>query len=222
MAIALLSAGEWLGLAGGLLGLVLLAGQGWVLVHVLTQNGRLLIRLEELEARTGIPGETRFSTQSLAGVGLPIGATAPNFRLPGLHNETLTLDTFRVKGAPVLLIFSNPGCGPCAALLPEIAHWQRKHAGRITIAVLSYGDRDASRATAAEHGLVSVLLPKDRVMAEAYGSDGTPDAVLVHPDGTIGSQLAMGTDAIRELVASLTSNGDPMARSARIPMEATG
>ncbi len=130
MAIALLSAGEWLGLAGGLLGLVLLAGQGWVLVHVLTQNGRLLIRLDELEARTGIQGKTRFSTQSLAGVGLPIGATAPNFRLPGLHGETLTLDAFRVKGAPVLLLLQSrvwAMCRPPAGDCPLAARARRSN-----------------------------------------------------------------------------------------------
>ena len=39
-----------LGLLGGVLVLALLAGQWWFLVHLLRQNGRLLVRLEAVEA----------------------------------------------------------------------------------------------------------------------------------------------------------------------------
>ena len=44
-----LSAAQLLGLLGGVLVLALLAGQWWFLVHLLRQNGRLLVRLETLE-----------------------------------------------------------------------------------------------------------------------------------------------------------------------------
>ncbi len=222
MGVALLSVGEWLGLTAGLLGLVLATVQGWVLVHLLTQNGRLLIRLEGFETQARLSGEPPRAPQTLAGVGLPIGATAPTFSLPGLHGEILTLDNLRTRGGPVLLIFSNPGCGPCISLLPEIGRWQREHAGRLTVAILSYGDPEASRVTAMEHRLASVLLLKDRAIAEAYGSDGTPDAVLIHPNGTIDSGLAMGTEAIRDLVASATSDGAPSLQPHMLSLRVTG
>ena len=45
-----LSTAQLLGLLGGVLVLALLAGQWWFLVHLLRQNGRLLVRLEALEA----------------------------------------------------------------------------------------------------------------------------------------------------------------------------
>src|SRR5215217_7631396 len=45
-----LSTAQLLGLLGGALMLALLAGQWWFLVHLLRQNGRLLVRLETLEA----------------------------------------------------------------------------------------------------------------------------------------------------------------------------
>ncbi len=101
----------------------------------------------------------------------------------------------------MLLLFTDPKCAPCNALLPEIGTWQREHADRLTVAVVSRGDADANRAKSTEHGLKNVLLQQDREVSEAYQEAGTPGAVVVRPDGTIGSALAAGADAIRALVA---------------------
>jgi hypothetical protein len=49
--------------------------------------------------------------------------------------------------------------------------------------------------------MTHVLLQQDREVAELYQVYGTPGAVLVRPDGIIGSPLAQGADAIRALVA---------------------
>ena len=46
--------------------------------------------------------------------GLPAGTPAPNFRLPLLHGGELSLDDYR--GRRVLLVFSDPQCGPCDPL----------------------------------------------------------------------------------------------------------
>src|SRR5215216_3761866 len=51
-----LSAAQLVGLLGGVLVLALLAGQWWFLVHLLRQNGRLLVRLEALEASLAAGG----------------------------------------------------------------------------------------------------------------------------------------------------------------------
>src|SRR3712207_1671392 len=49
--VGALSATQLLGLLSGVLVLALLAGQWWFLVHLLRQNGRLLVRLEAVEDR---------------------------------------------------------------------------------------------------------------------------------------------------------------------------
>src|SRR5205823_3991505 len=56
-----------------------------------------------------------------------------------------------------------------------------------------------------EHGIMQVLLQKDREVAEAYRVDSTPSAVLVRPDGTVGSPLAQGADAIRTLITQVVN-----------------
>ena len=46
-----------------------------------------------------------------------------------------------------------------------------------------------------------MLLEEDWEVSEAYGVSGTPSAVLVNPDGTIGSSLAEEAEEIEELVS---------------------
>jgi peroxiredoxin/uncharacterized membrane protein YphA (DoxX/SURF4 family) len=199
-----LTAAQAAGLAGAVLGFGLLAVITTVLLNVMRQNGRLLLRIEALEQGLAAGGTPLASAESAAAPerGLPVGTPAPPFALPGLYGETLTLDALRAAGKPVLLVLTDPHCGPCNALLPEIGRWQREQARELTIAVISSGAADANRAKSGEHGLVNVLLQHDREVAEAYREEGTPSAVVVNADGTVGSALAAGADQIRALLAA--------------------
>jgi methylamine dehydrogenase accessory protein MauD len=185
-------------LIAGLIGLALFIVQGWLLLHLLEQQGRLLIRLDEMEARGALPGSAPVAPP-MPTIGLPVGAAAPTFALAGLYGETLTLDALRASGNPTLLLFTDPNCGPCNALLPTIGRWQRETTA--TIGLISRGTPEANRAESAEHGLTHVLLQQDREVAESYRATTTPSAVLVQPDGTIGSAVAIGAEAITQLVA---------------------
>ncbi len=197
-----LSAVQLLALIGGLLLLGLLAVVGWFLVHLLRQNGRLLVRLEALEERVD-SGEGAAPAQDEAhqAPGLPVGAEAPTFRLQGLYGETLTLEALRAPGKPVMLLFTDPDCGPCTAMLPEIGRWQGEHAEKLTISLISRGVLEDNRTKSTEHGLTNVLLQEDWEVSEAYQVAGTPSAVIVEPDGKVGSSVAGGSIAIESLVA---------------------
>ena len=199
-----LSSVQLLALVGGLLALALLAAVGWFLVHLLRQNGRLLVRLEALEQRVAsgeaAPAEAE-APQAEPEVGLPVGTEAPAFSLQGLYGETLTLEALRARGKPVMLLFTDPNCGPCTALLPEIGRWQQEHVEKLTVSLISRGTPEENRTKSAEHGLSSVLLQGDWEISEAYQVEGTPSAVIVEPDGKIGSPLAAGPEAIRSQVA---------------------
>ena len=72
------------------------------------------------------------------------------------------------------------------------------------MALISRGTPEENRAKSAEHGLTDVLLQDDREVAESYQATITPSAVLVQPDGTIGSPVAIGADAIAQLVARIS------------------
>ena len=197
-----LSAAQLGALFLGLVALALLAGQWWFLLHLLRQNGRLLVRVEALETNRG-SGAAAPSTNGnqQPAAGLPVGSQAPPFSLEGLHGETLTLGSLRSSGKPVMLVFTDPGCGPCTAMLPEIGRWQEEHANKLAVSLVSRGKPEENRAKTGEHGLSKVLLQEDWEVSEAYRVGGTPSAVLVQPDGTIGSAVVGGAEAIKALVA---------------------
>ena len=202
-----LSGGEIALLAIGLVALAAIAIEGWLLVHLLGQNGRVLLRLDALEsllAEGGTLPAPESAPAAQPAAGLPEGSPAPAFRLQGLHGETMTLDALRAAGKPVMLIFSDPGCGPCTALLPDIGRWQREHASKLTVALISRGSAEANRAKTQEHGLTHVLLQKDREVSQEYKAHGTPTAVVVTEDGTIASPVAGGAEAIRHLLSKTT------------------
>jgi thiol-disulfide isomerase/thioredoxin len=226
--IGTLSTVQLLALAGAVVGLGLLAGQWWFLLHLLKQNGRLLVRIEALEAGRASGDAFQPSPngahQAHPPEGLPVGSEAPNFNLDGLHGEKLTLGSVRSSGKPVVLLFTDPNCGPCNALLPEIGSWQEEHQDKFTIVLVSRGDLGENRAKAEEHGLRNVLLQEDWGVSEAYKGGGTPSAVLVRPDGTIGSPVAGGAEAIRTLVTQVVEAPTrvPLLPGAPAPASADG
>ena len=134
--------------------------------------------------------------------GLPVGTLAPSFTLATLTGERVSLEALRALGKPIVLIFSDPDCGPCTALLPEVGRWQRDHATTLVVALVSRGTPTANLPKATAHGLRHVLLQEDREVAERYQAYGTPSAVLIRRDGTIGSPVAAGADAIDALITS--------------------
>lgn len=192
----------------GVLGVALLVGQGWLLLQVVRQNGRLLVRVEALEARAGIAG----GETPERGRGLSVGSTAPRFQLDDLAGRTIALDALRARRRPVVLVFSDVGCGPCTALLPDVARWQREHGDAVTIALVVRGAREAIAAKVAGRGLTDVLPQRDREVGNAYAVQATPSAVLVAADGRVGSRLVVGGGAIAALVeraAGLAPSVDP-------------
>ncbi|MGO9445477.1 MAG: MauE/DoxX family redox-associated membrane protein [Thiobacillaceae bacterium] len=183
---------------GGLFGGVLLLGQAALLLQVLRQQGRILLRLDALDAPPN--RHEAFTQPSPLKAGLPIDYPAPSFRLDELHGEPLSLDDLLADAKPLLLLFTNPNCGPCQALLPEVGSWQREYGAKLSIALVSEGSAADNRTKMAELDNVKVLLQRKREVADIYQAWGTPAAVLVRPDSTVGSLLAEGADAIRALV----------------------
>jgi thiol-disulfide isomerase/thioredoxin/uncharacterized membrane protein YphA (DoxX/SURF4 family) len=204
---------------------VLVLAQAWLLLELWKLCGRLLLRIEALESSlaAGIAASNPTAdAPSVPQHGLSVGTPAPAFSLSGLYGETLTLEALRAAGRPVLVMFVEPSCGPCNALMPDVGRWQREHAASLTLAIISRGGVDVNRAKAAEHGLGAILLQNDFEVANAYLAPGTPSAALVQPDGTIGSPVAAGVEAIRALVAGVVGQPIPLPVLAPAPNGANG
>lgn len=172
--------------------LTVLAGAA-VLGQVLAQNGRLLVRVEALEAAN----TSRAAPPA-------VGAAAAPFALDDLDGRPVTLDALCAAGRPVLLVFSDPDCGPCRALRGELATWQDRHGGELTLVIVSRGAREPNRFDRAVKPAPLVVLQRDREVAHAYNVHATPSGVLITPDGTIAAAPAVGSVAIAGLVARAT------------------
>lgn len=132
--------------------------------------------------------------------GLPIGTVAPDFTLPDLEGTHHDLGEFVAQGKPVLLLFTDAHCGPCQALLPDVAGWQQQESQHFTTVLAASGTREDNHAKASAWGLTNVLLQAEREVATAYVYEGTPGAVLIGVDGLIHSPIASGQLAIQALV----------------------
>lgn len=194
---------------GGALALVALAGAGgagWF--ALLRQNGRLLLRIDQLEARLDASGTpAAVPSPGPNHPGLPVGGNAPAFTLNGLYGETVTLSSLTSTERPLMLLFTDPRCGPCTALMPRIAEWQHDHADELTLAVLTRGSAQDNRAKLREHRIANVCLDTELAVYEAYQANGTPSAVLIDGQRRIASPIVAGPGPIEELVAAALDPG---------------
>jgi hypothetical protein len=91
-----------LALAEGVVIMALLVATAGLLLEVLRQQGRLLLRIEGLEAKvtadTMPDRAVRNGLGAIGSRGLPIGAFAPGFSLSDLNGQTVTLDAICAAG----------------------------------------------------------------------------------------------------------------------------
>ncbi|HXD16984.1 MAG TPA: peroxiredoxin family protein [Vicinamibacterales bacterium] len=203
---------------------------GWLAYQLLAQNGRILARLEALEdlvqsgrrADAG-PGaaadegrQESLKRSQLLRDGLPAGAAAPDFRLPRVGGGELSLSQYR--GRRVLLLFSDPKCGPCNALLPDV---QRRYAAgsEVDVVMVSRGDHAANASKIAELRVTfPVVLQRQWEISKLYGMFATPIAFLVDEQGTIAAPVAVGAQRILGLMPEKRTLGDwfkPRPRTAQ-------
>jgi peroxiredoxin len=131
--------------------------------------------------------------------GLEAGTVAPLFSLPQLDESSLSLESFR--GHKVLLVFSDPACGPCNELAPKLEQIHRRR-DDLRVLMISRGDPEANRRKVAEHGITfPVVLQRHWEISRAYGMFATPIAYLIDEAGILISDVMVGSDAIRRAAA---------------------
>ena len=102
------------------------------------------------------------------------------------------------RGSRVAVLFWNPNCGYCREMLESVRAWESKAAGGSPrLFVVSTGGVEENRA----QGFRSpVAIDGAFATGRAFGAEGTPSAVVVAPDGTIGSELAVGSANVLRLL----------------------
>lgn len=173
-----------------------LAGLGWFCWQLLRQNGRLLLQLEAAGAATS-PAKAGTKPPLPA---LEVGSAAPPFAGSDLDGRPISLDSLLARGRPLALCFTDPGCGACESALEAVARAQRDRAETLTLAVISSGSIDRIEAKAAQFGLERVVPQADETLFDAYRVNGFPGIVEIDAQGSLSRPVALGPDAVREVV----------------------
>ncbi|CQD16603.1 hypothetical protein BN1232_03596 [Mycobacterium lentiflavum] len=130
---------------------------------------------------------------------------ADGLALPDRAGNIWTLDALLQSRRPLVLVFSQPGCGACDLLLPEVARWQDELSGHVSVALVNGGP--------AGHRVPIELVDESRAAFAAFGITATPSAVLI--DKGRRSDIARGARAIRDLVDRAVRISDQAGLSRR-------
>jgi peroxiredoxin len=178
-------------------------GLGTPVAYLLDEEGRVAeplafgaIEVPELvraaaEGRKRLASERSLDESRIERDGLKPGTRAPGFELEDVRGGKVALDDYR--GRRLLLVLSDPDCGPCNALLPDLAKLQDE----TTIVMVSRGDPAVNRAKAEEHGVeFPVLVQQGWQLSKQYGIFATPVAFLIDEEGVVAREVARGKDEI--------------------------
>ncbi|HTY63968.1 MAG TPA: TlpA disulfide reductase family protein [Acidobacteriota bacterium] len=114
-----------------------------------------------------------------------IGQPAPNFKLPDLAGQQVSLDQF--KGKVVLLDLWATWCGPCRMTMPVVENLQKEFSGTMVLLAVNLQDsRDDVRDYIRAQGIHSrVLLDQEGAVGAMYGAESIPREILIDKQGII-------------------------------------
>ncbi|HKB02944.1 MAG TPA: TlpA disulfide reductase family protein [Gemmataceae bacterium] len=142
--------------------------------------------------------------------GLKAGAVAPEFRLPLVGGGELALADLR--GRRVLLVFSDPMCGPCDELAPHLQELHRERPD-LQVVVISRRDAEATRIKAEALGLTfPIVMQRQWEVSLQYGMFATPIGYLIDEQGVVARDVAVGIEPILALAdepATAVAEKDP-------------
>jgi methylamine dehydrogenase accessory protein MauD len=145
--------------------------------------------------------------------GLKAGTPAPDFKLPDVDGRELALRDFRKQR--VVLVFSDPQCGPCDELAPQLEKIHRQRSD-IRVLMVSRRDVDENRVKAKKFGLTfPLVLQRQWEISTLYGMFATPIGYLIDEAGVIAADVAVGVEQILALVGGpdTTDAGDASKRN---------
>ena len=147
---------------------------GFLLLGTLRSLGLLSWRLEQLEATT---------PKRLGRDGLKPGKRAPDFTLPNVDGDEVSLHDF--NGRKVLLVFTQSGCSPCKAIVPELNRLGPDQ----QVLVVNNGGLQATREWSTESATrFPVLAQTQFSVSKKYEVFATPFAFLIDEKGVIASK----------------------------------
>jgi len=174
--------------------------------QLLKQQGRILLRLDDLEQGLMSRVDGKGSRTELATTELSVGTPFPSFSGLDLSGRRVRMED--LAGRRLLLVHWSVECSICAAIgkdlaLLEDAFGQQK----VQLILLSHDEASTSRKQAKQLGLKSpILLAKDASEAlEVFNDFGTPAAYLLDERGYVAHGLVVGSGEILTLARHLAT-----------------
>ncbi len=147
---------------------------GFMLLGTLRSLGLLRWRLEQLEATT---------PSRVGRGGLKPGKKAPDFTLPSADGTEVSLHDF--AGRKVFLVFTQSGCSPCKAIIPELNQLGPTE----QVLVINNGDPETTRKWSREVAARFPVLAQEKFgVSKKYEVFATPFAFLIDEHGVIASK----------------------------------
>jgi methylamine dehydrogenase accessory protein MauD len=154
---------------------------GFLLLGALRAIALLRWRVAELDAIT---------PSRVGRGGLRPGKKAPEFSLPSIAGGEVALEHY--AGRKLLLVFMQPGCGPCHAIAPEL---NRLHdAAEVQVLVIQNGDIEAVRRWVEQNRPRFPVAMQERFnLSKRYEVFATPFAFLIDERGVIAARGIVST-----------------------------
>ena len=134
-------------------------------------------------------------------------------RFATLDGGAISLQALHASEADSILIFVDPGCGPCQTVMPIVRHWWHRLALAVFVVVSNQPTDEVSDffdGIPADH----VVIDRDVVLAARYHIEGTPSAVLMSSGGSVAPAVVTGPMAIEVL---LRHSAAPSLASRHLP-----
>jgi peroxiredoxin len=115
-----------------------------------------------------------------------------------LDGGDLALEDY--SGRSVLLVFSDPECGPCEQLVRHLEQFHRQNPD-IHVLMVSRGETEINRKKAKALGLTfPIVLQGQWEISLLYGMFATPIAYWIDEQGLVAADVAAGVESIRTLM----------------------
>ncbi|MDT7838910.1 TlpA family protein disulfide reductase [Aquabacterium sp. OR-4] len=174
----------------------LVAVQALVMSKLFSQQGRMLLRIDNLEHELAQRTSATVS-HSLPPSGLTLGALAPDFDwMPLAGGAVQSMARRWPERREWVLVFVSAECAPCHELL----EWLAALPERSMALVITNGSPEHNRSLRKLAKRLEVVTQSGQQAQDAYGVIGTPSAVRI-ADGRIASGMAIGMAPIQSLFA---------------------
>jgi peroxiredoxin len=120
-----------------------------------------------------------------------IGKPAPEFELPSVDGDTVSLSQFR--GKPVVLAFFASWCHPCEEELPALEEIQQEYGDDLQVVIVNYqdhiGDDSEEFVRRLKVTYPALLQPQGDPVSAEYGVHEIPQTFFIDEEGILRDRI---------------------------------